>query len=147
MRIYKKEIHCVIKIITFPHSNKECISSTKLIEYRVSQRLMLGPYDGNSDSCSIAGMFSDKYATLYNSVPYDNKEMKHIEAEVMTRLQKCNDDSYNITVHDIINAVTHLKTGKSDGPEGLSSDHFIHGNRKLYVLLSILFTLFYKTCF
>ena len=28
-----------------------------------------------------------------------------------------------------MNAVTHLKTGKSDGAEGLSSDHFIHGNR------------------
>ena len=40
-----------------------------------------------------------------------------------------------------MNAVTHLKTGKSDGSEGLSSDHFIHGNRKLYVLLSVLFTL------
>ena len=34
-----------------------------------------------------------------------------------------------------------LKTGKSDGSEGLSSDYFIHGNRKLYVLLLILFKL------
>ena len=105
---------------------------------------MASMIDGNSDSCSIAGMFSDKYAALYNSVPYDKTEMKRIEAEVMTRLQKCNDDSYNITVHDVMNAVTHLKTGKSDGSEGLSSDHFIHGNRKLYVLLSILFTLFLR---
>ena len=56
----------------------------------------------------------------------------------MTRLQKCNDDTC------VMNAVTHLKTGKSDGSEGLSSDHFIHGNRKLYVLLSILFTLFLR---
>ena len=36
--------------------------------------------------------------------------MKRIEAEVMTRLQKCNHDSYNITVHDVMNVVTHLKT-------------------------------------
>ena len=35
--------------------------------------------------------------------------MKRIEAEVMTRLQKCNDASYNITVHDVMNAVTYLK--------------------------------------
>ena len=70
--------------------------------------------------------------------------MKRIEAEVMTRLQKCNDDSYNITVHDVMNAVTHLKIGKSDGSEGLSCDHFIHVNKKLYVLLSILFTLFLR---
>ena len=53
-------------------------------------------------------------------------------------------ESYNITVPDVMNAVTHLKDGKSDGYEGLSSDHFIHGNRQLYVLLSILFTLFLR---
>ena len=92
-------------------------------------------------------MFSDKYVALYNSFPNDNTDMKRIEAEVMPRLQNCNDDSYNITVHDVINAVTYLKTSKSDGSEGLSSDHFIHGNRKLYVLLSILFTIFLRHCF
>ena len=70
--------------------------------------------------------------------------MKLIEREIMSRVQKCNDESYNITVHDVMNAVTHLKDGKSDGYEGLSSDHFIHGNRQLYVLLSILFTLFLR---
>ena len=41
-----------------------------------------------------------------------------------------------------MNVVTHLKLGKSDGSEGLFSDHFIHGTRKLYAFLSILFTLF-----
>ena len=46
---------------------------------------------------------------MYNSVPYDNTEMKRIEAEVMTRFQKCNDDSYNITVHDVMDAVTRKK--------------------------------------
>ena len=35
---------------------------------------MASMIDGNSDSCSIAGMFFDKYAALYNSV----SEMKHI---------------------------------------------------------------------
>ena len=89
-------------------------------------------------------MFSDKYDTLYNSVPYDTNHMKLIEREIMSRVQKCNDESYNITVPDVMNAVTHLKDGKSDGYEGLSSDHFIHGNRQLYVLLSILFTLFLR---
>ena len=69
---------------------------------------MASMIDGNSNSCSIAVMFSDKYKALYNSVPYDSTEMKRIEAEVMKRLQICNDDSYNITVHDVINAVTHL---------------------------------------
>ena len=62
----------------------------------------------------------------------------------MSRVKKCNDESYNITEPDVMNAVTHLKVGKSDGYEGLSSDLFIHGNRQLYVLLSILFTLFLR---
>ena len=70
--------------------------------------------------------------------------MKLTEREIMSRVQKCNDESYNISVHDVMNAVTHLKDGKSDGYEGLSSDHFIHGNRHLHVLLSILFTLFIR---
>ena len=38
--------------------------------------------------------------------------MKRIEAEVMTRFAICNDDSYSITVHDVMNAVTHLKQVK-----------------------------------
>ena len=107
---------------------------------RCSSYLMPCTIDGNNDSTSIADMFSDKYDTLYNSVPYDTSDMKFIEREIMSSVQKCNDESYNITVHDVMNAVTHLKDGKSDGYKGLSSDHFIHGNRQLYVLLSILFT-------
>ena len=93
--------------------------------------------DGNNDSTSIADMFSDKYDTLYNSVPYDTNGMKLIKRGIMSRVQKCNDESYNISVHDVMNAVTHLKAGKSDGYKGLSSDHFIRGNRQLYVLLYI----------
>ena len=52
--------------------------------------------------------------------------MKLIERE-LSCVQKCNDESYNITVPDVMNA--HLKDGKSDGYEELSSDHFIHWNK------------------
>ena len=69
------------------------------------------------------------------SVPYDTNDMKFVDTEIMSCVQKCNDESYNITVYDVIDAATHLK-------DGLSSDHFIDGNRHLCVLLSILFTLF-----
>ena len=70
---------------------------------------------------------------MCDPVPYDtcNAEMKRIEAEVTTRLQKCNDDSYNITVHGDMNTTINLNTGKSDGPERLSSDHCIYANRKV----------------
>ena len=95
-----------------PLSNKSRDVWSECDKMKVKNYKMASMVDGNSDSCSIAGMFSDKYGALYNSVPYDNTEMKRIEAEVMTSLQKCNDNSYNITVHDVMNAVTHLKTSK-----------------------------------
>ena len=58
--------------------------------------LMPCTIDGNNDSTSIADMFSDKYDTLYNSVPYDTNHMKLIEREIMSHIQKCNHESYNI---------------------------------------------------
>ena len=42
-------------------------------------------------------------------------------------------DTTYCLIYNVMNAVTHLKTGKSDGSEGLSSNHFIHGNRKIYI--------------
>ena len=55
----------------------------------------------------------------YNSVSYDTNDIKLIERKIMSRVQKCNDESCNITVHDVMDAVTHLKDGKSDGYEEL----------------------------
>ena len=104
--------------------------------------MMFSTVDGNDDSESIANMSSDKYSMLYNSVPYNREEMRRIESEVLSRVERCSDHSYCITVQDVMNAVTHLKLCKSDGSEGLFSDHFMNGTRKLYVYSSILFTLF-----
>ena len=39
----------------------------------------------------------------------------------------------------MIKGVRRLKLGKSDGDEGLSSDHIINGPRLLYVLLTMVF--------
>ena len=49
---------------------------------------------------------------------------------------------YVITPIDVRIAVDHLKSGKWDGFEGLCSDHFINGTKRLYVFLSLIFTLF-----
>ena len=84
---------------------------------RCSNNLILCTIDGNNDSTSITDMFSDKYDTLHNSVPYDTNHMKLIEREIMSRVQKCNNESYIITVHDVMNAEPHLKDSKSDGYE------------------------------
>ena len=99
--------------------------------------------DGNNDSTSIADMFSDKYDTLYNSVPHDTNDMKLIEREIMLRVQKCNDESYNIAVHDVMNAVTHLKDGKSEDMKDFQVI-ILFMVLDIYMLLSILFTLFLR---
>ena len=93
--------------------------------------------DGCNDNDDIANIFSDKYMELYNSVPYDTSEMKSIESSVLYRILNSSCSDYIITVTDVMNAIAHLKSGKSDGSEGLFSDHFIHGTHRFYVILSM----------
>ena len=85
----------------------------------------------------IANICSDNYMELYNSVPYDAFDMNSIESSVLSRILNSSCSDYIITVTDVMNAIAHLKSGKSDGSEGLFSDHFIHGR------LLIIFMLFY----
>ena len=99
--------------------------------------------DGNNDCESITNMFSDKYNMLCNSVPYDEDEVKCIDTEIMSRIiERQSNDCYRTTVQDVIDAVAHLKVGKSNGSEGLFSYHFINGTKPLHIFLSLLLTLF-----
>ena len=94
--------------------------------------------DGIVNEEDIARCFSLKYNDLYNSVPSDNGEMISIDTEINNRV-KDGVTAYNICVDDTVKGVRRLKLGKSDGEEGLSSDHIINGPRLLYVLLTIVF--------
>ena len=82
--------------------------------------------DGLSDENDIADLFSKKYGALYKSVTFDHTEMHHIVNEINTRLvgENC---IYEIELNDVTTAIAHLKLGKSDGEEGLNSDHIIQG--------------------
>ena len=69
--------------------------------------------------------------------------MKLIEREIMLRVQKRNDESYNISVHDVMNAVTHLKAvNLTDMKDFQVIILFMVIDN--YVLLSILFSLFLR---
>ena len=69
--------------------------------------------------------------------------MLRIRSTIDHRLQNTKCSGYVITPTDVSIAVDHLKSGKGDGFERLSSDHFINGTKKrLYKFLSIIFTLF-----
>ena len=94
--------------------------------------------DGIVNEEDIARCFSLRYNDLYNSVPSDNGEMISIDTEINIRV-KDGVTAYNICVDDTVKGVRRLKLGKSDGEEGLSSDHIINGPRLLYVLLTVVF--------
>ena len=91
------------------------------------------------DDQGINDIFKDEYKHLYNSVPYDKDEMEMITNRVNDQLnnEKCVD--IKIDIGDVITGIKHLKTGKSDGAEGLMSDHIIHAPRLLSVLITIVF--------
>ena len=65
--------------------------------------------------------------------------MHAIESTIFERLHNCENVKYVLSHSDVINAVSHLKNGKSDGSEGLFSDHFLHATHRFY--------LFYTPCF
>ena len=66
--------------------------------------------------------------------------MKSIDSSVLSRILNSSCSDYFITVTDVMNAIAHLKSGKSDGSEGLFSGHLLHGTHRFYVILSILCT-------
>ena len=89
-------------------------------------------------ACTIDGVngdkdIADKYNTLYNSVPFDNYDMLRIRSTIYHRLQITRCSGYVITPTDVSIAVDHLKSGNGDVFEGLYSDHFIDGTKRLYV--------------
>ena len=100
---------------------------------------MSNSIDGCNDNDDIMNVFREKYMSLYNSVPYDECEMSKIKSIIETCIDTCN-INYNISINDVIDL--NLKSGKSDGNEGLNSDHFIHGTKKLHAILALLFTSF-----
>ena len=98
--------------------------------------------DGSCDSKEITELFSENYKHLYNTVPHNIDDMHVIESAIFERLYNCENVKYVISHSDVINVMSHLENGESDGSEGLFSDHFLHATHRFYVILSILYTLF-----
>ena len=68
---------------------------------------------------------------LYNSVPYDESEMKSIESSILSRILNSSCSDYIITVTDVRN-------GKSDSSEG-----FCFLTILFMILVFMLFYLYY----
>ena len=52
-------------------------------------------------------------------------------------------DYKNTRCSDVRIAVDHLKSGKGDGFEGLCSDHFINGTKKVICVFYLLYSLYF----
>ncbi len=94
-----------------------------------------GSVDGCTRDKNISNLVGDKYSNLYNRVPYNKQEMEGICYEINGRLSE-NINIYKLSIDDVEKSVKRLKLGKSDGEEGLSSDHIINGPHLLTVLLT-----------
>ena len=95
--------------------------------------------DNVTDDSDICDVFVNKYHSVYNSVPYETDDMLNLLNDVNERI-RCQIDDYDyITIYDVIKCVGCIKSGKSDGKEGLYSDHLIHGCKRLYVLMCMIF--------
>ena len=95
--------------------------------------------DGHSDDADICDVFQNKYEELYNCVHYDVQEVEDLKREIDAELNHQLNSDFVICINDVKEAIANLKLGKSDGEEGLVSDHFINGTMQLQVLITCLF--------
>ena len=97
--------------------------------------------DGLSQSEEIAELFARKYEDLHSCVNFNENEMACLKQDINGKI---NESGYNehciMTVHDVVEAVARIKSGKHDGCLGLSSDHVKHACHELFIHLSMLFT-------
>jgi hypothetical protein len=96
--------------------------------------------DGLSQSEEIADLFARKYEDLYSCVSFNENEMASLQRDLN---DKINVSGYNehciMTVQDVVDAVSRIKSGKHDGYLGLSSDHVKHACHELFIHLSMMF--------
>ena len=114
--------------------NRDLWSEVRRIKGR--NKFLPSSIDGVVGDEEMAQLFSAKHNHLYNSVSYDVDEMNVINTEINKQIKE--NVAYDITVDEVIEGVQRLKLGKSDGEEGLNSNHIIHGPKILFVLLALI---------
>ena len=110
---------------------------SEVLRIKGRNKLLPSSIDGVVGDEEIAKFVSDKYNHPYNSVSYDVDEMNVINTKINKQIKE--NVAYNISVDEVIEGVQRLKLGKSDGEEGLNSNHIIHGPKILFVMLALMF--------
>ena len=93
--------------------------------------------DDVNGEANIANVFAEKYPELYRSAPYDVANMMRINAKIdelistKCKTRACAND-HVINTNDVASGIKLLKHNKSDGNEGLMSNHLIFGSSLLF---------------
>lgn len=98
---------------------------------------------GLTDNKNIADLFAQEYNSLFNSAPSEPEVMNNILDTISNTID---DNVYNnqfntVSILDVHKGIDSLRKGKSDGSDGMCSDHVIYASRStLSVYISLLFT-------
>jgi exonuclease III len=108
------------------------ISNNKTSSHAISVNGASGPQD-------VAEMWKVHFENLYRS-----SVTSEFRALFDNKIEDYQLSHYNsvISFTDVYEAVTKLKCGKASGPDGLHSEAFMYGGRRLCLYISILFNLF-----
>ena len=103
-----------------------------------------------SANIDIANCFAEKYKHLFNSVCTNYTQLTELYNNVcldtsnyclqLIVIIDCKTHCHSISYNDVLHAIKCLKSAKSDGFEGLTSDYFCKGTPLLYECMSFLFT-------
>ena len=112
-----------------------------------SATMLPNSVNGHIGSDNICTHFAEKYRNLYNSVSYDQYEMDELLQNIDDNIAavcesghcKCN-LHHHINADEVTFAVNLLKYNKNDGHGQLSTNHIKYGSRRLFVLISLLFS-------
>ena len=101
--------------------------------------------DDVNGEANIANVFAEKYSELYRSAPYDVAHMMRINTKIDGLIStKCKTgacaNDHVINTNDVATGIKLLKHNKSDGNEGLMSNHFIFGSTLLFEKIARLCT-------
>ena len=104
-----------------------------------SKRQKICSINNVTDPKQVADIFAKKYDSLFNSVPSDGLLMEKIQQDIAAGVQVTPQADAAISVDTIIEAVSYLKEGKSDGDQGLMSDNIINAPQTFFEKLAELF--------
>ncbi len=93
-----------------------------------------------TESKDITELLTDKYSTLYNSVPSDDEELCSIKKKIKEELLQYKDCENIINMFEVRKAISILRDDKSDEDEELWSNHVIYAPESLSIHISMLLT-------